>query len=127
LPTTTLRLLLCRTIILALPGLILGPERAMAHAVLVQSQPAAGTSVPIGKLAVSLSYNSRIDRVRSRLSLTTPDHKEAVLQISPVGPPNVINSVTQLGSTGAYILRWQVLAVDGHITRGDIPFTVTDR
>jgi methionine-rich copper-binding protein CopC len=28
-----------------------------------------------------------------------------------------------LGS-GAYRLRWQVLAVEGHITRGDIPFTV---
>jgi methionine-rich copper-binding protein CopC len=22
-------------------------------------------------------------------------------------------------------VRWQVLAVDGHITRGDVPFTVT--
>jgi hypothetical protein len=26
---------------------------------------------------------------------------------------------------GAYVVRWQVLAVDGHITRGDVPFTVT--
>jgi methionine-rich copper-binding protein CopC len=25
---------------------------------------------------------------------------------------------------GSYRLRWQVLALDGHITRGDIPFTV---
>ena len=25
---------------------------------------------------------------------------------------------------GAYVMRWQVLAVDGHITRGDVPFTV---
>ncbi|WP_245326709.1 copper resistance protein CopC, partial [Bradyrhizobium sacchari] len=24
----------------------------------------------------------------------------------------------------AWHLRWQVLSVDGHITRGDIPFTV---
>jgi len=27
---------------------------------------------------------------------------------------------------GLYSLRWQVLAVDGHITRGDVPFTVGD-
>ncbi|TAI60323.1 copper resistance protein CopC, partial [Bradyrhizobium sp. Leo170] len=27
-------------------------------------------------------------------------------------------------SPGAWRLRWQVLSVDGHITRGDIPFTV---
>jgi len=25
---------------------------------------------------------------------------------------------------GAHVLRWQVLAIDGHITRGDVPFTV---
>jgi len=25
---------------------------------------------------------------------------------------------------GTYRLRWQVLASDGHITRGEIPFTV---
>jgi methionine-rich copper-binding protein CopC len=28
-------------------------------------------------------------------------------------------------AAGAYRLRWQVLASDGHITRGEIPFTVT--
>jgi methionine-rich copper-binding protein CopC len=25
---------------------------------------------------------------------------------------------------GAYVLRWQVLATDGHITRGKVPFRV---
>jgi len=25
---------------------------------------------------------------------------------------------------GKYTLRWQALAVDGHITRGEVPFTV---
>ena len=25
---------------------------------------------------------------------------------------------------GDYVLHWQVLATDGHITRGDVPFTV---
>jgi len=127
LPTTALRQPLRRAIILALPGLVLGSVRASAHAILVESQPPAGASVAIGRLAVSLRYNSRIDRARSRLGLVAPDHSEAVLQISPDGPPNVISSVTELGSPGAYVLRWQVLAVDGHITRGDVPFTVTGR
>jgi methionine-rich copper-binding protein CopC len=27
-------------------------------------------------------------------------------------------------AAGGYVLRWQVLAIDGHITRGDIPFAV---
>jgi methionine-rich copper-binding protein CopC len=25
---------------------------------------------------------------------------------------------------GAYVLRWQILAMDGHITRGNVPFQV---
>jgi hypothetical protein len=97
----------------------------MAHAVLVQSQPAAGGSVPAGKVDMSFSYNSRIDRARSRLTLTNPDHSLTVLKISPAGPPNVITTDANLITPGAYVVRWQVLAVDGHITRGDVPFTVT--
>ena len=26
---------------------------------------------------------------------------------------------------GRLLVRWQVLAIDGHITRGDVAFTVT--
>jgi len=28
---------------------------------------------------------------------------------------------------GAWRLRWQVLALDGHITRGDVPFAIRAR
>ena len=42
------------------------------HAILMQSQPAAGASVPAGKVDMSFRYNSRIDRARSRLTLTAP-------------------------------------------------------
>jgi methionine-rich copper-binding protein CopC len=70
-----------------------------------------------------LRYNSRIDRARSRLTLTRPDHGKDTVAIAPDGPPDIINAHLDL-APGAYVLRWQVLAVDGHITRGDVPFTV---
>ena len=76
---------------------------------------------------MSFSYNSRIDRDRSRLNLTRPDHTQTVLRISQAGPPNVIITSTELTMPGRYVVRWQVLAIDGHITRGDVPFTVTGR
>ena len=116
-----------RSIVMALLGSLLAPAGAMAHAILEQSQPAASGSVPAGKVALSFSYNSRIDRARSRLTLTRPDHTQMVLRINPTGPPNVINSDTELTAPGSYVVRWQVLAIDGHITRGDVPFTVTGR
>jgi hypothetical protein len=94
-----------------------------AHAVLEASRPEAGASIPAGKIAMQLRYNSRIDRARSKLVLTGPDHTPRTLAIAPDGPPDVINTSTDL-APGAYVVRWQVLAVDGHITRGDVPFTV---
>ena len=55
-----------------------------------------------------------------------PDHSQAVLKITPTGSPDLLETSTDLGAPGPYVVRWQVLAVDGHITRGDVPFTVTD-
>ena len=106
-------------------GMLLAPVGAMAHAILEQSQPAAGGQVPAGKVTLTFDYNSRVDRARSRLTLTRPDKTQAVLKIDQSGPPNVISTSTELTAPGAYVVRWQVLATDGHITRGDVPFTVT--
>ncbi len=111
----------------ALLGFTLAPESASAHAILMRSEPAAGAHVPAGKLDMSLEYNSRIDRARSRLILTRPDHSQSVLKIVPSGPPELLQTSTELTTPGAYVVRWQVLAIDGHITRGDVPFTVTGR
>jgi methionine-rich copper-binding protein CopC len=38
--------------------------------------------------------------------------------------PNEIRARTAGLANGSHWLSWQVLAVDGHITRGEIPFTV---
>jgi len=105
----------------------LAPVAAAAHAILEQSQPASGGSVTAGKVDIVFSYNSRIDRTRSRLTLIGPDRKQTVLHLSADEPANVIGATINLTTPGAYVVRWQVLAIDGHITRGDVPFTVTGR
>jgi methionine-rich copper-binding protein CopC len=114
-----------------LPRLVLGiallaawAVPALAHAILEESQPEAGGKVPAGKIALQFRYNSRIDRARSKLVLTRPDQSHVNLLIVSDGPPDIINSSAEL-TPGDYVVRWQVLAVDGHITRGDVPFTVT--
>jgi methionine-rich copper-binding protein CopC len=109
----------------ALIGLLLVPAGASAHAVLMASTPAAGASVTAGKLSMSFRYNSRIDRVRSRLTLTLPDRTQSILRILPTGGPDTLETGADLTTPGAYVMHWQVLATDGHITRGDVPFTVT--
>ena len=99
------------------------PLGAEAHAVLLDSNPAANARVSGLKIPFALRYNSRIDHERSRLTLTLPDHSTRVLPIDPASPDDALDSTAEL-PPGNYSLRWQVLAVDGHITRGDVPFTV---
>ena len=106
---------------LLLLGLL--PGAALAHAILVDSTPAANGTITSGHDPILLRFNSRIDRERSRLTLIAADHSQTRIPVGDDGPPDVINAAADLHG-GDYTLRWQVLAVDGHITRGDVPFKV---
>ncbi len=103
---------------------VLLPASAGAHAILMDSTPAVHASLPAGPQAITLQFNSRIDRERSRLTLIAPDRSQARLPIAPGGAPDVMTATATASQPGDYTVRWQVLAVDGHITRGDVPFTV---
>ena len=102
--------------------LVLVPAGASAHAILMQSQPAAGASVPAGTMPVTVRFNSRIDHGRSRLTLRQ-NQSDTVLSLDPGVAPDVMTATVTV-APGSYTLRWQVLALDGHVTRGDVPFTV---
>ena len=99
-----------------------GPARA--HAILIDSTPAVHGTVPAGHAAVMLRFNSRIDRERSRVTLIGADRSQTRLVVGDAGPADSMVAAADL-QPGDYTVRWQVLAVDGHITRGDVPFTVT--
>ena len=104
-------------------GLVSAPLPAAAHAILMDSVPAVNATANGPDIAIDLRFNSRIDHKRSRLTLTLPDQSQRVLPIDIDGPDDRLDTKASL-SPGAYTLRWQVLAIDGHITRGDVPFTV---
>ncbi|MCQ8279647.1 copper resistance protein CopC [Acetobacteraceae bacterium KSS8] len=107
-----------------LAGAALLPLPAFAHAILTGSTPAPGGTVKPGHQTLDFQYNSKIDHKRSRLTLTGPDGKPVVLRIAPTSAANALDAEADL-TPGAYTLRWQALALDGHITRGDVPFTVS--
>jgi methionine-rich copper-binding protein CopC len=104
--------------------LVLIPKLAMAHAVLVASTPAAHASVKGPELVIHLKFNSRIDGAHSRLYLVTPDGKVQTLALESQSSPAELGAQSVKVSAGEYTIRWQALATDGHITRGEIPFTV---
>jgi len=98
---------------------------AAAHAVLLESTPPLNSSVSGPNVAVKLRFNVRIDTIRSRLTLLRPDGSAQTLEISKQTPADTLSAEATGLAAGTYRLRWQVLASDGHITRGEIPFTVT--
>ena len=90
----------------------------------MSSVPTAGDTIAGPALTMQLKFNSRVDGKRSRLMLVYPDGKLYPLDIAPQSSPDTLNAPARGLLGGAYKLRWQVLATDGHITRGEIPFTI---
>jgi len=100
------------------------PVSLFAHAVLVNSNPKAGATVKGPDLPVSLRFNVRIDGSRSRCVLVLPDGTNKTLVLDPQSKPEILTGKATGLVTGKYKLQWQVLAADGHISRGDLTFTV---
>ena len=96
---------------------------AAAHAILMSSQPALRGTVPAGETRIVLRFNSRVDPARSQVALMRPDRAETPLPLEPGTAADTLAATATL-APGSYTLRWQVLAIDGHITHGSVPFTV---
>jgi methionine-rich copper-binding protein CopC len=94
------------------------------HAILKASSPASGGSVTRSEVPVKLTFNVRVDAARSKLQLLMPDASTVDLPIVEAPTPDTLVSKLTGLKPGVYTIRWQVLAPDGHISRGEIPFTV---
>ncbi len=115
-----------RALLAACASLLLAfvSPHAAAHAIVEKSTPQANAIVAPGPLAVTIVFNTRLDRARSRLALEAPDGAVTPIALDANTPATAIGGRGEVTSEGQWKLRWQVLATDGHITRGEIPFVV---
>ena len=95
----------------------------IGHAILKESSPAPNSVVSGPDITIRLRFNSRIDAAHSNLSLIVGSHSQQIQIARPAAPDTLLGQAKDL-KTGEYRIQWQVLAVDGHITRGEVPFTV---
>ena len=95
-----------------------------AHAILKSSSPESGGSITRSDAPVKLTFNVRVDAARSKLQLLLPDASTIELPIAKSPSADTLVSKLTGLKPGTYTIRWQVLAPDGHISRGEIPFTV---
>jgi methionine-rich copper-binding protein CopC len=110
--------------VLAVALLAANPRMALAHAVLVSSTPQKNAAVTGPDITINLKYNSRVDGAHSALSLLKPDGTVERISALVQPFPDVLSASGHGLTKGAYVLRWQVLSSDGHITRGEVPFHV---
>jgi methionine-rich copper-binding protein CopC len=118
------RKLLLKLAISTLAAAFIFAAAAGAHAVLLESSPSLKGTIAGPNVPIKLRFNVRIDSSRSRLALVRPDGCTQPLEISKQSPVDSLSANATGLLPGDYVLRWQVLASDGHITRGEIPFAV---
>ena len=99
-------------------------RESFAHAIILEAYPALNATITGPDLEIVLKFNSRIDGARSRLTLVLPDKSTRPVPLEKHESPDKLKAKATGLQAGAYVLRWQVLASDGHISRGEIPFKV---
>jgi methionine-rich copper-binding protein CopC len=104
------------------------PGTAGAHAIILESEPAAGAKLADPPPRIYLRFNSKIEKRLSQVTLTAADGRPVPLAVKADGGETPDRIVLPLGSLrpGAYVIRYKVLAADGHITEGALRFTVLE-
>ena len=113
--------------ILCAIGGLAAASGALAHAIVVKSSPVANAVVAPGRIQLDVTFNTRLDRARSRLALAAPDGRVTNVPLRDDAAPTLLSGHAEVAAPGHWTLRWQVLATDGHITRGEIPFRVRSK
>ncbi len=116
-------MLRCRLFSLVAFLSVMGGE-AKAHAIILESTPRPEATIEGSTLGIEIRFSSRIDVGRSHIRLIKRDGEAvSVPLVDPDAEDTLKASATGL-TPGRYRLHWQTLSPDGHITQGDIPFSV---
>ncbi|HEY2060919.1 copper resistance CopC family protein [Amycolatopsis sp. NBC_01480] len=99
---------------------------ALAHNVLISSDPANGASVATGPSKITLTFDQYVQNADvNQIAVTGPSGGQWA-----EGPVTVQNNVISaplrpLGPAGKYTVGYRILSADGHPVSGEIPFTLT--
>ncbi|MGH8508079.1 MAG: copper resistance CopC family protein [Gammaproteobacteria bacterium] len=111
-------------IVLGILSAICAPS-GWAHAILIDSTVRQDARLTESPENISLRLNSRIEHGLSRFTLERDGGQETTaLRAEPRGPDRILVYLPPLAS-GTFVLRYRVLAADGHITEGVLRFHVT--
>jgi len=77
---------------------------------------------------IYLRFNSKLEKRLSTVTVTAADGRPVALDLKTDGSQKPDRIELPLGPIrpGAYLIRYKVLAADGHITEGILRFTVLE-
>jgi len=103
-----------------------GPSPALAHAIVLESSPANDADLAASPGRIVLRFNSRIEAALSRVTIETANGRAMALPAVRDAGPEANRLVVPVGplTPGTYIVRYRVLAADGHVTEGALRFSV---
>ena len=90
----------------------------------MESTPTINSTVQGPDLDITLRYNVRVDGSRSRVTLVAQDGTSTPLTLAKQAKPDILQMHASGLKAGTYRLQWNVLASDGHMSKGEVPFTV---
>jgi copper transport protein len=106
------------------PVVSYGAGRALFHATLLRSTPAANSHVAKPPETIRLVFSEQIVPELSHVTIIGPDAKPVVLPVA-TDPHDVHTLVARVGPSpaGRYEVIWHVLSADGHPVGGTFEFT----
>ena len=90
----------------------------------MQSKPANNAAVKGPDIPIWLRFNVRVDGKRSRLQIIAPDGSSIPVESPKQTAPDILESHAKGLKPGDYKLQWKALASDGHMSNGEVDFTV---
>ena len=97
-----------------------------AHAIVVDSTPREGTVLKQAPDRIQLRFNVKIEKALARVSLTKGGKQRIKLPPSEFSQnaPERLEVLLPPLEPGDYLLRYSVLAADGHATQGMLRFSI---
>jgi methionine-rich copper-binding protein CopC len=106
-----------------------GPHAVQAHAIVLESSPTHDAQLAAPPDRVVLRFNSKIEHALSRATIEPAGGRPVALAAAGAvvdprpAPDRLIIPLRPLGP-GTYVVRYRVLAADGHLTEGVLRFTI---
>jgi copper transport protein len=122
------RLVAIVALVVALLSALVAPHRADAHAVLLETTPAAGESLASAPASVTLRFSETIHLVRPEDVSVVDEDGRPVTEGDPARAPSnsrVVVAPLRAGlAEGTFTVRYRILSADAHVVSGLYAFGV---